>query len=280
MNQPASRYVVCEGREIHVAVWGEGHAEKIVMWHGLARTGRDFDELAAHLASRYHVICPDTLGRGLSAWAKDAASEYSFTFYAKLADTLTRHFGFERFHWVGTSMGGALGLRLAGTQFKDRIRRLVINDIGPELPAPAVERILTYASKPPTFETVGELEAWLRTIYKPFGFLTGPQWRRMTETSARRTDDGRVTVHYDPRMTRQLSDHPDDYRQWAIYDRIAAPVLVLRGAVSDLLLPEMAAEMTRRGPKARVMEFAGIGHAPALNVPDQIGPVTAFLAEG
>lgn len=273
-----SRYLVCEGREVHFMEWGAEHRETVVAWHGLARTGRDMDELAAHLSSRYRVICPDTLGRGLSQWSPRPEREYCLDFYGRLALSLMAQLDIRDCHWVGTSMGGAMGLRLAAGELKGRIRRLVLNDIGPKIADAAVERIKAYAGKPPQFDLVSELEQYFRTIYKPYGWLSDEQWRRLTETSARRLPDGRITTHYDPNMVLQFVHHPRDYEQWDAWDAITAPTLCLRGETSDLLLPDVAEEMKRRGPKATVATIAGCGHAPALNVPDQLNLVARFLA--
>ncbi|MDE2615024.1 MAG: alpha/beta hydrolase [Burkholderiales bacterium] len=258
--------------------WGAGHAETVVAWHGLARTGRDMDPIAAELSARWRVICPDTIGRGLSQWSADPAREYSLEFYERLAVALLDQLGIEHCHWLGTSMGGAIGLKAAAGALRGRIRRLVLNDIGPELAAPAVERIRAYAGTPPAFATVSELEQFFRTVYKPYGWLPDAQWRALTESSTRRLPDGRVTPHYDPAMVQQFVHHPDDYTQWEAWDRLDIPVLVLRGEASDLLLPEVADAMRVRGPRAVVATIAGCGHAPALNTPDQIALVERFFA--
>lgn len=276
--RPVSRYLRCLGREVHFMEWGAHHDEAVIAWHGLARTGRDMDELAAHLSGRYRVICPDTPGRGLSQWSPVPAEEYCFAFYSKVAQSLADQLGLRRFDWVGTSMGGALGMVCASGPLRGRIQRLVVNDIGPELPQPAIDRILAYAGNPSAFDTVTELEAYFRAVYRPYGLLTDEQWRRLTETSARRLPDGRVTPHYDPAMVQQFIHHPDDYRLWDAYDRIDVPVLCLRGLESDLLPAEMAEAMRDRGPRAVVAQVPGCGHAPALNVPDQLELVRRFLA--
>jgi pimeloyl-ACP methyl ester carboxylesterase len=272
-----SNYLVCEGRELHYTEWGAAHGETVIAWHGLARTGRDMDEVAAHLSRRFRVICPDTLGRGLSQWSPHPEREYCLEFYARLAVSLLEQLGVSRCYWLGTSMGGALGMRLAAGELKGRIRRLILNDIGPQLAPAAVERIRTYAGNPSQFERVSELEQYFRTIYRPYGWLSDAQWRRLTETSARRTADGKVTPHYDPKMVLQFVHHPRDYDQWEAYDAIDVPTLCLRGEASDLLLAETAEEMRRRGPRAVVVTIAGCGHAPALNVPDQLNLVERFL---
>lgn len=273
-----SNYVVCEGRELHYLEWGARHAEAVIAWHGLARTGRDMDEIAAHLARRYRVICPDTIGRGLSQWSPEPEKEYCLAFYGRLAVSLMEQLGIESAHWIGTSMGGAIGIHLAAGPLRGRIRRLVLNDIGPKLGAAAVARIRAYAGNPPQFDRVSELEQYFRTVYRPFGWLSDAQWRRLTETSARRTPEGKVTPHYDPKMVLQFTHHPHDYDQWEAWDAIDVPTLCLRGEASDLLLPEVAEEMRKRGPKAVVVTIAGCGHAPALNVPEQLALVERFLA--
>ena len=283
---PTSRYATCAGYEIHYTDWGAADAPVVVAWHGLARTGRDMDELAAHLAPRYRVICPDTLGRGLSQWARQPAQEYQLAFYARIAADLFDQLGIASAHWVGTSMGGAIGTvcaaGLAEPRLKGRIRSLVLNDNAPQLAQAAIERIKAYAGTPPAFDTVAELETFFRQVYQPYGWLSEAQWRRLTETSTRRLPDGRVTPHYDPAMVQQFTHHADDYLIWEHYDALDVPVLCLRGVDSDLVLRDTTAEMLTRGPGARglvrVVEVPGCGHAPALNVPEHFALVESAWA--
>ena len=283
----SSNYVTCAGREIHYTEWGAQHRRTVIAWHGLARTGRDMDELAEFLSSSYRVICPDTLGRGFSQWSPDPTAEYKLEFYARIAADLMDRLGVERAHWVGTSMGGAIGTVCAAGLFqpalKDRILSLVLNDNAPRLAEAALERIRNYAGTPPAFDTMAQLEAFLRQVYKPYGWLSETQWRRMAETSMRRLPDGRVTPHYDPAIVRQFIDHPHDYDLWEHYDRLRIPVLLLRGAESDLVLRDAADEMMTRGPGllglVRIVEVAGVGHAPALNVPEQLDLVRSFIGQ-
>ena len=288
----SSQYLRCAGRELHFTDWrpapGTDERGTVIAWHGLARTGRDMDELAAHLSAQgWRVVCPDTIGRGLSQWAANAKDEYCLAFYARLARELLDQLGIERCHWVGTSMGGAIGTVCASGYFeptmKARIQSLTLNDNAPQLAAPALERIKAYAGQPPAFATVTELEGFLRAAYKPYGALTDAQWRRMAETSTRRLPDGRVTTHYDPAIVGQFIHYPDDYLIWHHYDALQIPVLLLRGVESDLVLKDTAEEMTRRGPGARGLlqweEIAGCGHAPALNVPGQLALIDGFLAK-
>ncbi len=283
---PTSNYLTLAGREIHCMAWGAPDAEPVIAWHGLARTGRDMDELAQHLSAHgYRVICPDTLGRGLSQWSPLPQQEYCLAFYARLAAELFEQLKIERAHWVGTSMGGAIGTVCASglfqPQLKARIRSLVLNDNAPELATAAIERIRAYAGNPPAFETVRDLEAFFRQAYKPYGWLSDAQWRRLTETSTRRLPNGRVTPHYDPAMVQQFVHHPNDYLIWDHYEQIEMPVLLLRGVESDLVLPETAAQMQTCGPGRRgqlqTIEVPGCGHAPALNVPAQLDAVLDFI---
>ena len=286
MQQPASNYSRLAGREIHWLDWGPREGAVVIAWHGLARTCRDMDELARHLAERgWRVICPDTLGRGLSQWSPDPDAEYQLSFYARLASELCDQLQLERVHWVGTSMGGAIGTVCASGLFephmKRRILSLVLNDTAPEVADAAIARIRGYAGQPPAFDTVTELEAFFRTVYKPYGWLSDAQWRRLTESSTRRLPDGRVTPHYDPAMVRQFTAHDNDYLIWPHYDAIEVPVLCLRGAESDLVRPEVIDKMRRRGPGAagrlQTIEVPGCGHAPALNVPAQLDAVSDFI---
>ena len=281
-----SQYIDCAGVQLHYTDWGKAERSTVIAWHGLARTGRDMDELATHLSQQgYRVICPDTVGRGLSQWSRAPDREYCLAFYARLARELMDGLQLRAVHWVGTSMGGAIGTLCAAglvePSLKHRILSLVLNDNAPELAQAAIERIKAYAGQPPAFDTLTELEAFFRQVYKPFGWLSDAQWRRLTETSTRRMPDGRVTPHYDPAMVQQFVSYPEDYQIWPHYDAIDIPVMVLRGAESDLVLSETTAAMLHRGPgasgRAVILEVPDCGHAPALNVPAQLQPVTSFL---
>ncbi len=278
ISPPISHYLQCEGRELHCTEWGRDHAQTVVAWHGLARTGRDMDAIAAHLSQRFRVICPDTIGRGFSQWSPDPAAEYHLDFYARLALSLVDQLGIAQMHWLGTSMGGAIGMVAAAGCLRGRIQRLVMNDIGPTLPLAAIQRILAYAGSPQAFATVAGLEHYFRTIYKPYGWLSDAQWRLFTESSLRRLPDGRVTPHYDPAMVQQFVHRPHDHERWETWDSLSLPVLCLRGESSDLLLPETAEAMRVRGPQAVVVTIPHCGHAPALNTPEQFALVERFFS--
>ena len=274
-----SRYVTLLGREVHYMEWGAPGAPPLIMWHGLARTGRDFDDLAEALSDRFHILVPDTIGRGLSQWSPEPAKEYCNDFYARLAEAFLDHRGLKQVDWVGTSMGGAIAIRAGAGVLKGRIRRLVLNDMGPKIADAAVERIRSYAGTPPRFDKVTELEAYFRTVYKPYGWLSDRQWRRLTETSTRRLPDGGVTPHYDPNMVMQFTEHAGDYEQWPQFLALDCDILCLRGETSDLLLKEDAAAMAEKHPNCQVVTIRDCGHAPALNVPEQIGLIANFLSE-
>jgi len=275
--EPRSIYLDAAGLEVHATAWGATDAPGLVMWHGLARSGRDFDCIARSLADRYHVVCPDTIGRGLSAWSPDPARDYCFANYMRIARSLADQLGFDRLTWLGTSMGGTLGMRLAAGPLEGRIDRLIVNDIGPTLPTAAVDRIKSYVGSPPEFDTLTALEAYFREIYVPFGPHTDAQWRHMAETSFRRLPSGKVTTHYDPAIVRQFFDNANDYEIWDAFDALDVPLLLLHGADSDLLLPEIIAEMQQRQPAMQVAHIDACGHAPALNTPDQIEIVRNFV---
>lgn len=275
-----SIYFTLAGRSVHCLDWGPENAPAVILWHGFARNAHDFESLGAALADRYRLIAPDTIGRGLSEWSPVPDTEYTVPFYARQATELLAQLKLEQVRWVGTSMGGLIGMVAAASALKGRITHLVLNDVGPAIAPGAVERILSYAGSPPAFANLPELEQYFRSIYAPFGIASDEGWRRLAETSARRLPDGRLTPHYDPAIAavlgRQAAGASGD--AWPVYDQIAARTLLLRGAVSDLLAEETAAEMTRRGPRAKRIDIPGIGHAPALDTPEQIALIRDFLA--
>ena len=277
MVERRSVYVACGDRELHVSTWGDPAKPALVMWHGLARTGRDFDEAAAAFADDYFVLCPDTLGRGLSSWAKDVSTDYSYAAYGKHAEAILDHFGIGNLRWIGTSMGGLIGVTLAAGVLRERITHLVVNDIGPWIPEAAVGRIADYVGNPPSFDTMAELEGWFRANYAPFGVNTDAFWRRMADTSMRRMDDGRLTAHYDPNIVTQFTIHKSDLDCWEAWDALDLPTLLLRGVQSDVLPAAVATDMVARGPKPELVEFADVGHAPTLATPAEWDVIGRFL---
>jgi pimeloyl-ACP methyl ester carboxylesterase len=272
MTAPRSRYVPAAGYEIHVTEWGVPGRPALVMWHGLVRTGRDFDEAAAALADEYFVLCPDTIGRGLSSWAKP--EDYNFAVYHAVVLELLGHYGIDSLRWVGTSMGGLIGATLAAGVLRGRISHLVMNDIGPDVAEAGARRIADYLRHPPSFATVTEFEAFYRRVYAPFGDNTDAFWQRLTESSVRRTDDGRLTVHYDPGIAMLFGA----YDLWPEYNAVAAKALLLRGSQSDVLSRETARHMQATGPRPELIELEGVGHAPTLTTAREIGLLRSFMA--
>lgn len=256
--------------------WGDvANPRVVVCVHGLTRNGRDFDTLARALAPQLRVICPDVAGRGVSQWLSHK-QDYGYPIYLADMATLIARTGADQVDWVGTSMGGLIGMMLAA-QLQTPIRRLLMNDVGPFIPRAALERLAMYVGKAPRFATLDELERYLRFVLEPFGALTDEQWRHLATHSSRQSDDGSFGMCYDPAIADAFAGSLQDVVLWPIWDAIRCPTLVLRGKESDLLLRGTAEEMTRRGPQAQLLEFAGIGHAPALMADDQIAAVRDFL---
>lgn len=264
---PRSSFLPLGDVELHVTEWGDRDAPALVMWHGLARTGRDFDEIARAMADRYFVICPDTIGRGLSSWSDNPQRDYTLENYARLAGDMLDTYHKAHALWLGTSLGGQIGMTFAAIA-PDRLRGLVINDIGPVVPDAALDRIVTYSADLPVFERVRAAEQWLREVYLPFGPAADAFWTRMAETSVRRRDDGKLTLHYDPRIIPVFDDNRATMDLWSIYDGIRVPTHVLRGLTSDLLTAEIAQAMATRGPRPEITVFDDAGHAPSLARPE------------
>jgi len=245
--------------------------------HGLTRNGRDFDKLAQALAAQgRYVVCPDIVGRGQSDWLP-RPELYSYPQYLADMAALLARLGDVEVDWIGTSMGGLMGLMLAA-QPHTPIRRLVLNDVGPFIPAAALERLKTYVGQYPHFATVDEAEKYLRYIHAPFGINTDEDWKALTATSVRPLPEGGYGLSYDPAIGTAFNVPViADVNLWPVWDMVRCPAMVLRGTRSDLLLAETAAEMTRRGPRARLVEVPGVGHAPALMEAGQIGAISDFL---
>ncbi|HKP67204.1 MAG TPA: alpha/beta hydrolase [Casimicrobiaceae bacterium] len=256
--------------------WGErDNPDVVVCVHGIGRNGRDFDVLGEALSSTHRVLAPDMPGRGKSDWLRNPLDYIAPTYLTTLTALICAS-GAEDVTWVGTSMGALLGI-MAASLPETPVKRLVVNDAGPVLDPAAIARIGQYFGTDPTFATYGELAAYVRTISAPFGPLTDEQWEHVTRTNARQRDDGKWGVGYDPAIAIPFRAQPTAANLWPLWDAIRCPTLVLRGAVSDLLASETAREMTERGPKPRVIEFAGVGHAPMLLARDQVDAVVDFV---
>jgi pimeloyl-ACP methyl ester carboxylesterase len=258
------------------ADWGSPDAARtIVCVHGLTRNGRDFDHLAMALQDHARVICPDMVGRGLSDPLRDP-EQYALPTYVAHTLQLLEQLELRQVYWVGTSMGGLIGMGVAASGAP--IRRLVLNDIGPFIPKAALERINTHLGLSLSFASLEALEAHLREIHAGFGPLSDAEWRHLAEHSASRREDGTFRLSYDQRLAEPMKRGPlADIDLWPVWEQVRCPVLVLRGTQSELLLAATAEEMTRRGPGAEVVEIDGTGHAPALMAKDQIAIVRDWL---
>jgi pimeloyl-ACP methyl ester carboxylesterase len=259
--------------------WGDPDSLHVVICvHGLSRQGRDFDPLAQALARLgYRVICPDLAGRGRSGWLKDPEA-YGLPQYTFDMAVLIAHLGVARVDWIGTSLGGLIGMVLAGAQGSP-IRRFIINDIGPFLPWAPVRAIGARLREAPQLHGgLDTAEQRLREVHAPFGSLTDAQWRHLTEHSFIPEPTGGWRPHYDPSIGNAFRPgRVYNVSMWRDWDAITCPVLLLRGAQSDLLRADTADEMTRRGPRATRVEIHGCGHAPALLDDDQIRIITDWL---
>ncbi len=271
---------------LNLAYWeweGPPGAPVVLCVHGLTRNGRDFDFLAEALSARCRVVCPDLPGHGRSDWLDDAKA-YSFPYYLAALAALYARLDVPAVHWVGTSMGGLIGMLFAALP-KSPVRRLVLNDIGPVVAPEGLRRIGALVGRDPGFSNRQELETYLRQTYAGFGPLSDAQWRHLVAHAGRTRDDGKLGLAYDPKIGDAFRAEAPDAAMaeadfWNFYDQIRCPTLVLRGASSDILRAADAAAMRLRGPQAQLVEFAGIGHAPALMADDQIAAVQDFLLAG
>jgi pimeloyl-ACP methyl ester carboxylesterase len=280
VSEPRDQSVRSIGRHgyhrIAFCDWGDPAAPVVFCVHGLSRNSRDFDPLARVLASDRRVVCPDIVGRGRSDWLADPA-DYNLIQYNLDMTVLAARVGAESFDWIGSSLGGLMGIVLSGVP-NSPIRRLVINDIAPEVPTAALQRLALYLGADRRFPDLAAVEAHLRETLAPFGPMTDADWLRMAETSAVETDKS-YRLAYDPGIAQNFRRFwlPIHANLWRYWDRITCPVLILRGAESDFLTPLLLDRMLRRLPHAEVIEFEGVGHTPTLNAPVQITPVVDWL---
>jgi pimeloyl-ACP methyl ester carboxylesterase len=277
--QPESSHLSCQHgaatHKLHVLKWGgESTQPPVFAVHALTRCAGDFTKLAEALSPRA-TFAPDMVGRGGSPWLLDS-SLYAYTHYVNDCVQLLDKLQLKEVDWVGTSMGGLIGMMVAAMHPR-RIRKLVLNDVGPYLPLLALQRIGAYLKMHPTFADVEQAERYCRTIYAPFGIKEEQDWRDITERTIRPAAKGGYTLHYDPRIAEPFNDVHQDVDLWPVYQMIGCPVLVLRGATSDVLRADDAKRMTEVGPRAKLVTFEGCGHAPGLVSAEQIQVVKDFL---
>lgn len=258
--------------------WGARDNPRVLICvHGLTRNGRDFDRLAEALASHYRVICPDVVGRGQSGRLRDPAG-YGVPQYVADMVTLIARLQIDSVHWLGTSMGGLIGMALAA-QEGTPIHRLILNDVGPLITVESLQRIATYVGTDPTWSSPQEAEVYVRAISAPFGALNDAQWEHLTLTSIGQRADGRWGFLYDPRIAEPFCNAfvDQDIDLWPLYESIRCPTLVVRGAESDLLTRDTWQRMASCGPQAKLTEIAAVGHAPMFQSSAQIDIVRDFL---
>ncbi len=258
--------------------WGAADNPRVLICvHGLTRNCRDFDALAEAMSAEYRVICPDVVGRGLSAHLRDP-NGYGIAQYVADMVTLIARLDVEKVDWVGTSMGGLIGMALAA-QEGSPIARLLINDVGPLITVDSLNRIAEYVGTDPTWGSVDEALAYIRLISASFGDLTDAQWRHLTDTSIVRRDDGRWGFRYDPNIATPFKAAfvDQDINLWPLYGMIKCPTLVVRGEQSDLLTKETWQQMGEFGPKAQLVELPNVGHAPMFLSEEQIVVARDFL---
>ena len=296
MSEPTLHYVLCPdatgGHRMAYWEWGNPQSSHVIVCvHGLTRQGRDFDVLAQALCAQsgntVRVVCPDVAGRGQSDWLKDPAL-YQIPAYAGDMLALLAQLKPTTLDWVGTSMGGLIGLVVCGQTelpLPAPVRRLLLNDVGPTIEWQALQRIGQYLGQPVQFASLQQAADTLAALSSTFGPHTPAQWLALSRHMVKPVPGApeRLTLHYDPAIAAPfLAVTPESAAQgeaqlWQLYDHITATTLLVRGAQSDLLSHETAQAMTQRGPKARLLEFAGVGHAPTFVADEQVQAVTAFL---
>jgi len=269
-------------RVISYLEWGNPQSShKTLCVHGLTRNSRDFDFLAQSLCQSPHpphIICPDMAGRGQSDWLTNSADYNNQTYLSDCLELIS-HLGWRRYDWIGTSMGGILGM-FAAAMADSPINKLILNDIGPFIPKAALQRIADYLkSKLPEFKNIAEAEKHLRLIHAPFGLLTDQQWRHLATHGTREinTKPGSFEMHYDPCIADAFTEHIDDVEFWPVWENCHAQVVLLRGQHSDILLQSTAKQMQKQNKLIEFHEFPNVGHAPALMVADQINVVKNAL---
>lgn len=279
MNMRTESFINLGVHEFHRLVyfeWGDPDNDRILVCvHGMTRNGRDFDYIAQALAGEYRVICPDIPGRGESEWLK-FKEDYDYPLYCADMSALLARLGAVQVDWLGTSMGGMIGIILASMP-NNPIRKLVLNDVGPFISQEALERIAQYVGADPRFKDLDEAERYMRTLNAAYGELADEHWAHQARYYTRRTEDGDLGLNYDPDIAHPLRQPLADVDLFPVWSGVKCPTLILRGALSDVLSEETAERMMKEHPHAELVEFPGIGHVPALMQQDQIDIVRDWL---
>ncbi|MDO0944378.1 MULTISPECIES: alpha/beta fold hydrolase [Chromohalobacter] len=272
--------VLLKHRELEIAVriWHPNAPRTLIAWHGLSRHGGDFAHLARLLGPDWRLIAPDTPGRGLSSWSLFPAYDYLYSHYMDVAIAVLDHFKLAHVPWLGTSMGGLLGLLLAADDtHRRRISALILNDVGPTIETAGMQRLASYFIAAQRFTSLQDLEREMRTHYQSFGIQSEAVWRRLLLESARRLPDGSWGYHFDPRIAEQfVHDTPRDL--WAAWRALHCPVMAIHGAQSDILSSATLTTMQHHQPRLAIVEVPDCGHAPMLDRPAQAAAIAAFLS--
>lgn len=265
--------------KVNYFTWGHPNPNRTtIAVHGLTRNAHDFDFLAQHLSKDYHVICPDIVGRGLSDWLRNK-TDYGYPLYLSDMASLISRLNVDSVNWIGTSMGGIIGMMLAA-QENSPIKKLVINDVGTHIPATALQRLAKYVGLNPTFSSLRDAEDYFRKTYSSFGNLTDEQWRHMTVHGVFKTKDGLYQLSYDPAIVNVFNVQPIvDIDLSYFWLKITCPVLLIRGKESDLLSKNTVNWMKMSKPSMKFVEFDDCGHAPHLMSTEHVQIIKEFLDE-
>ena len=276
MSHPQSRFLTCQGRNIHFLEWGNPTNETVLIWHGVTGTCRDHEELAARLSQDYHVVCPDSIGCGLSDWAHDKKNDPGLTAYAAIAQDLLQQLGVKQLCWIGASKGGALGIVLAATMTDCTISHLVLDDVSPGFPDWLRQAAMKSISNPPHFDSFPEFQAHLKVMLSKGGLvLNDERWLHLAETWCRHTDDGQITFQNDPALANQFIFHGHDFDLWDYYDKISAKTLLIWAKKS--IVPEHEVDkMKQQGPQCAVYKRDG-GHINLIHDVTQQNQIIKFL---
>ena len=282
-QEPRQRSVQCASpsglHRMAYTEWGDpANPRVLVCVHGLSRNGRDFDDLARAMTGSHRIVCPDVVGRGRSDWLRDPA-DYAVPQYVADMMVLIARLDVETVDWLGTSMGGLIGMVLASFDATP-IRRLLLNDVGPVISAESIRRIGDYIGRAPKFAGIEDAERYVRLVSAPFGELSDAQWRALTESSVRPASDGRLEMIYDPAIADSFhrATSAGEINLWPIFDRVRCPTRVVRGELSDLLTDDVAQAMTGRGPHPDLVRIPGVGHSPMFMDGAQIAVAQAFFS--
>lgn len=276
MSQPSSRFLICRDRKIHFLQWGDPGQDTVIIWHGVTGTCHDHDELAQRLAQNYQVICPDSIGCGLSDWTHDKKNDPGLDAYAAMARDLIGQLGLTSVRWIGVSKGGGLGILLAHIMTECPISHLILDDVGPGFPEWLRQAAMRNIASPPHFDSFSRFESYLRDSLSRGGLkLDDRRWRRLAENWCRTTDKGQFTFQNDPALANQFSLHGQDFDLWPHYNEITAPTLLIRGEKSIIAHHEVE-RMRLQGPACEVYNRGG-GHVNLLHEKDIQDVILGFL---